>query len=162
MKIGEISGTVNLSAEPFIDSIAPGNVIVIDNAGHNDVGTVGSNNSLIWKKKGAVGIVSNGGIRDTDEIIKEQIPVYLDIANRGRGIRPGRNELESINKPVVIGGVLINPGDVIVADGDGVIVVPRQHAVEVAKAALEVLSVDKAARKRLYEQLGIPLDFTVE
>ena len=107
----------------------------------------GSNNSLIWKKKGAVGIVSNGGIRDTDEIIKEQIPVYLDISKRGRGIRPGRNELESVNKPVVIGGVLINPGDVIVADGDGVIVVPRQHAVEVAKAAHEVLNVDKAARR---------------
>ncbi|HYW95751.1 MAG TPA: RraA family protein [Bacteroidales bacterium] len=150
-----------LSGEPFIDSITAGNVIVIDNAGDSDVGTVGSNNSLIWKKKGAVGIVSNGGIRDTDEIIKEQIPVYLNIAKRGRGIRPGRNELESVNKPVVIGGVLINPGDVIVADGDGVIVVPRQHAVEVAKAAHEVLKVDKAARRNLYKQLGIPMDFTV-
>ncbi len=152
----------NLSGEPFIDSITPGNVIVIDNAGHNDVGTVGSNNSMIWKTKGAVGIVSNGGVRDNDEIIKEQIPVYMNIDNRGRGIRPGRNELESVNKPVVIGGVLINPGDVIVADGDGVIVVPRQRAVEVAKAAHEVLRVDKEARKQLYDQLGIPYDFTVE
>ena len=57
-----------------------------------------------------MGIVSNGGVRDNDEIIKEQIPVYMNIVNRGRGIRPGRNELESVNKPVVIGGVLINPG----------------------------------------------------
>ncbi len=152
----------NISGEPFIDSIKAGNVIVIDNAGHNDVGTVGSNNSLIWKTKGAVGIVSNGGVRDNDEIIKEQIPLYMNIANRGRGIRPGRNELQSVNEPVVIGGVLVNPGDVIVADGDGVIVVPRKHAEEVAKAAHEVLKVDKAARKRLYEQLGIPYDFTVE
>jgi regulator of RNase E activity RraA len=63
---------------------------------------------------------------------------------------------------VVIGGVLIRPGDVIVADGDGVIVVPREQAIPVAKAAHEILSIDKAQRKKLYEELGIPLDFTVE
>lgn len=62
------------------------------------------------------GIVSNGGIRDTDEIIKQHIPVYLDMMQRGRGIRPGRNEIESVNKPVSIGGVLVNPGDVVVGD----------------------------------------------
>ena len=70
--------------------------------------------------------------------------------------------MESVQKPVVIGGVLIRPGDVVVADGDGVIVVPRDQAVAVAKAAHEVLSVDKAQRKKLYEELGIPFDFTVE
>jgi regulator of RNase E activity RraA len=67
-----------------------------------------------------------------------------------------------VNKPVVIGGVLIRPGDVVVADGDGVIVVPRERAAEVAQAAREEMQIDKAARKRLYQQLGIPMDFTVE
>ncbi len=86
----------------------------------------------------------------------------MDIAKRGRGIRPGRNEEESVQKPVVLGGVLIRPGDVIVADGDGVIVVPREQAVPVAQAAHEVLSVDKARRKKPYEELGIPYDFAVE
>lgn len=152
----------HISGEPFIDSIKPGNVIVIDNAGDKDAGSVGSNNSMIWKAKGAVGIVSAGGVRDTDEIIKQKIPVYMDLEKRGRGIRPGRNELESVNKPVVIGGVLIRHGDVIVADGDGVIVVPREKAAEVAEAAHEELRLDKAARKRLYKQLGIPSDRTVE
>lgn len=150
------------SGEPFIDSITQGTVVVIDNAGSEDVGSVGSNNSMLWTKKGAVGIVSNGGIRDTDEVIKQQIPVYLIIERRGRGIRPGRNELESVNKPVVIGGVTIIPGDVVVADGDGVIVVPRKHAVAVAKAAHEALRIDKSQRRKLYEDLGIPFDFTVE
>ncbi len=152
----------NLSGEPFIAAIQPGNVIVIDNAGDKDAGSTGSNNSMIWKSKGAVGIVSAGGVRDTDEIIKQKIPVYMDISKRGRGIRPGRNELESFNKPVVVGGVYIRPGDVIVADGDGVVCVPRERAVEVAAAAAEELRLDKAARRNLYKQLGIPSDFTVE
>ena len=140
----------NLSGEPFIEAIKPGHVVVIDNAGDKDAGSTGSNNSMIWRSKGAVGILSAGGVRDTDEIIKQQIPVYMDVSKRGRGIRPGRNELESFNKPVVV------------ADGDGVIVVPRERAAEVAQAAREELRLDKAARKRLYQQLGIPSDFTVE
>jgi regulator of RNase E activity RraA len=151
-----------ISPEPFVDSIRQGSIIVIDNQGDNDTGTTGSNNILYWKKKGAVGVLSAGGVRDTDEISKEQVPVYMDIMKRGRGIRPGRNEVESVNRPVVVGGVLIRPGDVIVADGDGVIVVPREHSAEVARIAREVLNADKKGRRSLYDQLQIPYDFTVE
>ena len=151
-----------ISPEPFIDSLKKGSVLVIDNTGDGDTGSAGSNNILTWTKNGMVGLVSTGGVRDTDEIIKQRIPVYMDISKRGRGIRPGRNEIESVNQPVVVGGVLVRPGDVIVADGDGVIVVPRERAVEVALAAHEVLSGDKEGRRRLYQELGIPLDFTVE
>ncbi len=151
-----------LSPEPFVDSIKEGSVVILDVHGDGDCGTVGSYNSLAWVSKGARGIVSNGGIRDTDEIIKQKIPVYLDPDNRGRGIRPGRNEIESVNQPVTIGEVLIRPGDVIVADGDGVIVVPREYAKQVAQFAREVLNSDKNARRSLYNQLGRPLDHTVE
>jgi 4-hydroxy-4-methyl-2-oxoglutarate aldolase len=152
----------NLSGEPFIKDIRPGDVIIIDNANDGDCGSTGSNNSMIWTSKGAVGIVSAGGVRDVDEIEKQRIPLYMDYYKRGRGIRPGRNELESYNKPVVVGGVFIQPGDVIVADGDGVIVVPRKVAVKVADAARKELDLDKDARRKLYEELGIPFDFTVE
>jgi len=151
-----------ISGEPFIDSIQQGSVIVIDNQGDGDTGSVGSNNSMIWTREGAVAIVASGGVRDTDEIIKQKIPAYFDFEKRGRGIRPGRNELESVNEPVVVGGVLIRPGDVIVGDGDGVIVVPREKAEDVALAARNELELDKAARRRLYMELGIPLDQTVE
>ncbi len=84
----------------------------------------------------------------------------MDYEKKGRGIRPGRNELESFNKPIVLGGVLVKPGDVVIGDGDGVIVVPREKAV--AEAAREELTLDKAARKKLYQDLGLPIDFTVE
>lgn len=152
----------NISPEPFVDSLKVGSILVIDARGDGDTGSMGSFNGLLWKSMGNRAVVTNGAVRDTDEIIKQNLPVYLDYANRGRGIRPGRNEIESVNKPVVVGGVLIHPGDVVVADGDGVIVVPRQHAKEVAEYGREILKSDKQARRSLYKKLGIPLDQTVK
>jgi 4-hydroxy-4-methyl-2-oxoglutarate aldolase len=152
----------NISPEPFVPFLKKGSVVVLDVQGDGDVGSVGSNNALSWVNKGARGVVSNGGIRDIDEVIMEKIPVYLDYMERGRGIRPGRNEIESVNKPVTVGGVLVRPGDVIVADGDGVIVVPREYAEEVAKFATEILKGDKEGRRGLYEKMNIPLDNTVK
>ena len=150
-----------ISSEPFVDSLREGSVMVIDASGSGDTGSIGSYNALAWFARGMRGIVTSGSVRDTDEVIKQQIPVYLDHMQRGRGIRPGRNEIESVNEPVVVGGVLIYPGDVVVADGDGVVVVPRAHAAAVAEHARKVLDADKAGRRSLYEQLGIPLDKTV-
>lgn len=147
-----------LSPEPFVELLRPGSILVIDGEQDGDTGTVGSNNSLSWTLRGARGIVTSGGIRDTDEVIKQKIPVYYKRV--GRGIRPGRNQVESVNQPIMCGGVLVRPGDV-VADGDGVIVVPREQAEAVARAAREILEADKAGRRRLYERLGKPLDKTV-
>jgi regulator of RNase E activity RraA len=104
--------------------------------------------------------VTDASSRDTDEIAIQKVPLYL--RKKGRGIRPGRNELESVNRPVVIGGVLVCPGDVVVADGDGVIIVPRKVANEVAHFARAILDKDKEGRKNLYESLGRPLDKTVK
>lgn len=149
-----------LSPEPFIPLIRKGTVLVIEDAEEADVGTIGSNNILAWKLRGCVGVVTNASARDTDEIIAQRVPLYYK--QPGRGIRPGRNQVESVNRPVVIGGVLVVPGDVIVADGDGVIVVPRQYAEEVALYARQILEADKAGRRKLYEKLGLPLDRSVQ
>jgi len=148
------------TGEPFVEHLFPGAVLVLDDVETADVGTIGSNNIMLWVNHGAVGVVTDASARDTDEIAIQKIPLYL--RQKGRGIRPGRNEMESINRPVVIGGVLVKPGDVIVADGDGVIVVPRQHAQKVAEYAHGVLDTDKAQRLELYKKLGLPLDQTVE
>jgi len=60
-----------------------------------------------------------------------------------------------------VGGVIVHPGDVVVADGDGVIVVPRKMAFDVARYAHRELANDKAGRRQLYEELGMELDETV-
>ena len=150
----------NYSSEAFTNLIKPGTVVVIDDIEEKDIGSIGSYNILAWHKLGAVGVVTDASSRDTDEIAIEKVPLYL--RKKGRGIRPGRNELESVNRPVVIGGVLVCPGDVVVADGDGVIVVPRAVAEQVAKYAREILDKDKAGRKDLYESIGLPVDRTVK
>jgi 4-hydroxy-4-methyl-2-oxoglutarate aldolase len=150
----------NYSTEAFVPLIQKGTVIVIDDVEDKNIGTIGSNNILGWKEKGAVGVVTDASARDTDEVGIEEIPLYL--RKKGVGIRPGRNELESVNRPVSIGGVLVCPGDVVVADSDGVVVVPRRVAKEVALNAQKVLDGDKAGRKGLYMRLGMPLDNTVK
>jgi 4-hydroxy-4-methyl-2-oxoglutarate aldolase len=148
------------SHEAFTKLIKPGTAVVIDDVEEKDIGSIGSNNILAWHKLGAVGVVTDAGARDTDEIAIEKVPLYL--RHKGRGIRPGRNELESVNRPVSIGGVLVCPGDVVVGDKDGLVVIPRAVAEQVAKYAREILIGDKAARKGLYQSLGMPLDKTVE
>jgi regulator of RNase E activity RraA len=147
------------SSEPFVPLLREGSVLVIEENG-GDVGSIGSNNILSWKQRGCLGVVSSSTARDTDEIATQAIPLYFK--RPGRGIRPGRNEIESVNAPIVCGGVSVLPGDVIVADGDGVIVVPRAKAEEVATYARATMDQDKAARAKAYEQLGLPKDKSVQ
>jgi 4-hydroxy-4-methyl-2-oxoglutarate aldolase len=150
-----------LSPEPFQQFIKPGTVIVMDNRDDNDTGSTGSNNIMGWQERGAVGLVSAGGVRDIDEIILQRNPVYTDYTKRGRGERIGRNEIIDVQRPVVVGGVLVQPGDMIVADSDGVVVVPRRVAVRVGQIAYMELVDDIAGRRKLYERLGLELDDTV-
>ncbi len=148
-----------IAPELFKPLLRKGSALVIENRGH-EASSIGSNNILGWKSRGCVGVVTNSTARDTDEIAAQRVPLYF--REPGRGIRPGRNELESVNRPVVVGGVLVIPGDVVVADGDGVIVVPRAHAEKVALHAHKVLKGDKAGRRKHYEKLGLPEDDSVK
>jgi len=148
------------TSEPFVPLIRKGTVLVVEEAPNADVGSIGSNNIMGWKSRGCIGVVSSATARDADEIITEKVPLYY--RKPGRGIRPGRNEIESVNRPIVCGGVLVMPGDVIVADGDGVIVVPRGVAEEVAAYAQKILDGDKAGRRNLYKKLGLPEDDSVK
>jgi 4-hydroxy-4-methyl-2-oxoglutarate aldolase len=148
-----------LSSEAFDALLRKGSALVIDDAGRADVGSIGSYNILEWRLKGMLGVITDATARDLDEVETERVPLYL--RRPGRGIRPGRNELESVNRPVVCGGVLVMPGDVVVADGDGVVVVPRAQAAEVARYARKILDGDKAGRRELYKKGNLPSDPSV-
>ena len=144
----------------FESYLKPDTILVIDSSRTRDVGFCGSNNALNWFTRGMRGIVMDGGCRDTDEVILERIPVY----QRGvtRGIDPGRVQIESYNHPVNVGGVLVMPGDIMVADNEGVVVVPRAKAEAVAAASHRIQDQDKVGRRELYEKLKRPPDFTVK
>lgn len=148
------------STELYADLIRKGTALVIEDAAATDVGSIGSYNILEWKMRGCAGVVTSGTARDADEITMERVPLYFK--KPGRGIRPGRNELESVNRPIVCGGVLVVPGDIIVADGDGVVVVPRSRAEAVAKYARKIMEEDQGGRRDLYRKLGIKEDVSLK
>jgi len=143
---------------PGFGRIEPGDAIVMD-AAEQDVGFIGSGNSLSWRAQGAVGAVTNGGARDTDELIRQGWPVYCRYISRT--FKPGRLELDAADVPINCGGVLVRPGDVIVADGDGVICVPKEKALEVARLARIELEEDRQGRLKGYRMLGLAPDATV-
>lgn len=139
-----------ITSEAFQSALFPGSVLVIDGGEDGDTRTIGSTNIRSWQKRGAVGVITTGGVGDTDEIIHHKVPTYYK--RLGRGYRPGRNELESVNRPIMAGGVLVRPGDVVMADGDGVVVVPREHAANVAEASRRFL--DNVGLERYQKRTG--------
>jgi regulator of RNase E activity RraA len=153
---GEMNGfRANLNAE-----IKEGCVVVTSTGGARECGWWGSMNSMDVQARGAVGIVTDGNCRDTDEVIMQRTPVAC--AGIGRPIIPGRTELESVQTPVACGGVFIRPGDIVGCDWDGVVVVPIEVAEDVLVFAARIAIDDKKARARLYEKLGKEPDETVD
>ena len=148
-----------LAPGPYRENIVAGEIIMIDSDNCGSVGVTGSNNTQAWINQGAVGCVTNGGARDTDEQIKQKIPLYSRYMSKG--IRPGRVELDAVQIPINMGGARVNPGDVVVADGDGVVIVPAAVALDVAKHAWRHANHDKEGRRELYRQAGLEEDFTV-
>jgi len=142
------------------EHIKPGCVVVTSTNGAPECGYWGSNNSMGMQAAGAVGIVTEGQCRDTDEVVMQQTPVAC--RGIGRPIIPGRVELVDLAVPVGCGGVMVRPGDIVGCDWDGVIVVPAEVAAEVLAIAALIAIDDKRGRRKLYERLGKPMDETVD
>ena len=149
----------NVCTYPWMDDIQDGDFMAIDVSGIN-VGLMGSANTLTALSKGVRGFVFNGGgIRDTDETIMQQVPVWSSFVSQS--MVQCKIQFDQKDVPIAIGGNIISPGDVIVADGDGVIVVPRKAARDVAKFASRILDSDRNDRRDLYKVLNRELDDTV-
>jgi 4-hydroxy-4-methyl-2-oxoglutarate aldolase len=143
---------------PWMKEIEQGDFIVIDQS-FVPAGLMGSANGLAAFGSGARGFVTNGGVRDTDELILQKVPFWSRVVSQS--MVQGRLAFDAKDVPVAVGGVVVHPGDVVVADGDGIIVVPRELAFDVARYAAQELKSDKAVRRKLYGEVGLELDGTV-
>ncbi|HET6426994.1 MAG TPA: hypothetical protein VFJ30_01190 [Phycisphaerae bacterium] len=133
-------------------------VLVID-AKRTRAGILGSNNTLGGRAKGVVGCVIDGTCRDSGECILQETPVFCTVRSPAHPM--GRIAPVSDNQPITCAGVRVEPGDVIVADDDGVMVVPQDLADEVARRAKLIQDKDRPGRRAGYEAIGLPPDETV-
>ncbi len=134
----------------MIDAAGRGNILVIDNGGHS-VSTFGGPATLAAKVKGIAGLVVDGGVRDREEMIEHMFPVFA------RHMTPltGRTRLAitGVNEVVACGGVRVGPGDVIVADGSGVVCIPANRAAKVLELATRYAADDAEAAGELAKGL---------
>mgnify|MGYP001049135956 CR=1 FL=1 len=137
----------------YIDKAQSGDVIVIDNGGRTYCTVWGGLLSARARDMGIKGTVIDGVCRDVDVIKALRYPVF----SRGRFMMTGKDrvQLAGLNEPVSIAGILVKPGDIIVADENGVLVVPLEKAEEILQAAMEI---NEKEGKILEEvKRGIPL-----
>jgi regulator of RNase E activity RraA len=118
-----------------IEAVGPGDVLVIDARGYVHAGTLGDILATRIQQRGANGIVTDGAFRDTPSIRRLDLPTYAQGQSPYASTR--FHYPADINVPIGCGGVAVLPGDLIIGDGEGVVVVPRGIAEAVVDEALE-------------------------
>jgi regulator of RNase E activity RraA len=130
-----------------------GDVIVVDACGDTETSIWGGLMAGLCQQKGVVGAVVDGAIRDTDEIKALGFPICTRaiVPRSTHSPYSGRMEPIEVNVPITCGGVPVNPGDIVLADEIGVVVVPQEEAEEVLKRAREQAAKEEETRKRIKE-----------
>ncbi|WP_395242730.1 fumarylacetoacetate hydrolase family protein [Agromyces sp. MMS24-K17] len=126
-------GGYNAQKRAF-DAVREGEVLVIEARGETGSGTLGDILALRAHARGAAGIVTDGGVRDADAVAAVGLPVYS--AGAHPAVLGRRHVPWDVDVTIACGGTTVQPGDVVVGDADGVIVIPPALAEEVADAAL--------------------------
>ena len=138
----------NLVAQMALDYTQPGDILVIDGAGYTDRALVGGMMLAYAQMRGLGGFVVDGAIRDLDDIRQGSIPVFAKAVTPLGPYRDGPGEM---NVPVVCGGQVVMPGDILVGDEDGIVVVPRRDAEELLEAARRNLAGEQEELVRMKE-----------
>lgn len=131
----------NLALHAALNFCSEGDVLVVSNGEDSTRALIGEvMMAYLYLQKKVAGIILDGPIRDIDEIGKWDFPVYCTGTTPGGSYKEGPGEL---NVPISCGGISVNPGDIILADPDGVIVIPRKDAAKVLEDAKKFQAADE-------------------
>lgn len=131
----------------YIDDVPPGEVVVLDNGGRTDATVWGDILTAVASRRGIAGTVIDGVCRDIARSREVRYPLF----SRGRWMRTGKDRVQLVatQVPVTVGGVRVRPGDVVLGDGDGVVVVPREREAEVLRTVHEIEAAEERIRARV-------------
>jgi len=145
----------NLMIHAAVETCRPGDILVVTTTSPSTDGMIGELLATSLRAHGVIGIVTDAGVRDAAELRAMEFPVWARAVNPQGTVKasPG-----SVNVPVVCGGQIVHPGDAVVADDDGVVVVPRSRCAEVLEAGRARAANEDAKRAKLAAgELGVDM-----
>jgi 4-hydroxy-4-methyl-2-oxoglutarate aldolase len=143
----------NLMIHAAVEVCMPGDILIVVPTSESTDGMFGELLAVSCRAHGVVGLIIDAGVRDTVDLFAMEFPVWAKAVSAQGTVKSSAG---SVNVPVVCAGVVVNPGDVVVADSDGCVVVPRERAAEVAGAGRNRVAKEEKTRERLrHGDLGV-------
>lgn len=139
----------NLMIHAAVEVVQAGDVLVVTTTAESTDGMFGELLATSLRARGCAGLIIDAGVRDVADLTAMQFPVWSKAISSQGTVKATAG---SVNIPVVCAGAIVNPGDIVVADIDGVVVVPRADAAEVARASEQ--RIDKEAKNRARLKAG--------